>query len=73
MDLRDLYGRAAAELRRAGALVVTAGAGMGVDSGLPDLRGDRGFWTAYPPYERSRGSRGSTRCQIGRASCRERV
>src|SRR6266508_1289115 len=52
MDLRDLYGRAAAELRRAGALVVTAGAGMGVDSGLPDFRGDRGFWTAYPPYER---------------------
>ena len=52
MDARDLYGRAAAELRRAGALVVTAGAGMGVDSGLPDFRGDRGFWKAYPPYER---------------------
>src|SRR5512138_836637 len=44
--------RAALELRRAEALVVTAGAGMGVDSGLPDFRGDRGFWTAYPPYER---------------------
>jgi NAD-dependent SIR2 family protein deacetylase len=52
MDRRDLYGRAAAELRRAGALVVTAGAGMGVDSGLPDFRGDQGFWKAYPPYER---------------------
>lgn len=52
MDLDDLYGRAAAEVRRAGALVVTAGAGMGVDSGLPDFRGDRGFWNAYPPYER---------------------
>jgi NAD-dependent SIR2 family protein deacetylase len=25
---------------------------MGVDSGLPDFRGDRGFWNAYPPYER---------------------
>jgi NAD-dependent SIR2 family protein deacetylase len=25
---------------------------MGVDSGLPDFRGDRGFWKAYPPYER---------------------
>ncbi|MEU4801096.1 Sir2 family NAD-dependent protein deacetylase [Actinosynnema sp. NPDC023587] len=25
---------------------------MGVDSGLPDFRGDRGFWRAYPPYER---------------------
>jgi NAD-dependent SIR2 family protein deacetylase len=52
MHLDDLYGRAAAEVRRAGALVVTAGAGMGVDSGLPDFRGDRGFWNAYPPYER---------------------
>lgn len=52
MDLDDLYDRAAGELRRAGALVVTAGAGMGVDSGLPDFRGDRGFWKAYPPYER---------------------
>lgn len=52
MDHEHLYGRAAAEVRRAGALVVTAGAGMGVDSGLPDFRGDRGFWKAYPPYER---------------------
>ena len=25
---------------------------MGVDSGLPDFRGDRGFWKAYPPFER---------------------
>jgi NAD-dependent SIR2 family protein deacetylase len=52
MDQADLYARAAEEVRRAGALVVTAGAGMGVDSGLPDFRGDHGFWKAYPPYER---------------------
>ncbi len=52
MDRTDLFGRAAAELRRAGALVVTAGAGMGVDSGLPDFRGDAGFWKAYPPYQK---------------------
>lgn len=32
--------------------VVTAGAGMGVDSGLPDFRGDQGFWNAYPAYSR---------------------
>ncbi len=25
---------------------------MGVDSGLPDFRGDRGFWQAYPAYAR---------------------
>lgn len=25
---------------------------MGVDSGLPDFRGDKGFWSAYPLYEK---------------------
>ncbi|MFO0552419.1 MAG: Sir2 family NAD-dependent protein deacetylase [Polyangiaceae bacterium] len=35
----------------ADALIVTAGAGMGVDSGLPDFRGDEGFWRAYPPMK----------------------
>lgn len=39
-----------AAFRQAKALVITAGAGMGVDSGLPDFRGDHGFWAAYPPY-----------------------
>ena len=29
-------------------LIITAGAGMGVDSGLPDFRGNQGFWQAYP-------------------------
>jgi len=48
----NAYARAADAIRSAGALVITAGAGMGVDSGLPDFRGDRGFWKAYPPYER---------------------
>jgi NAD-dependent SIR2 family protein deacetylase len=42
--------RAAAALDAADALVVSAGAGMGVDSGLPDFRGVEGFWEAYPPY-----------------------
>jgi NAD-dependent SIR2 family protein deacetylase len=41
--------RAAAVLRDADALLIGAGAGMGVDSGLPDFRGDHGFWKAYPP------------------------
>jgi len=52
MDLSERYQRAAEAVREAGALVVTAGAGMGVDSGLPDFRGDKGFWNAYPMYER---------------------
>lgn len=44
--------RAAELISSAGALLVCAGAGMGVDSGLPDFRGTEGFWRAYPPYER---------------------
>jgi NAD-dependent SIR2 family protein deacetylase len=45
--------RLAAELiMRADALLITAGAGMGVDSGLPDFRGQEGFWRAYPAIAR---------------------
>ncbi|WP_143289720.1 SIR2 family NAD-dependent protein deacylase [Burkholderia pseudomallei] len=35
-------------LSRADALLVTAGAGIGIDSGLPDFRGAEGLWRAYP-------------------------
>jgi len=35
-------------LADADGLLITAGAGMGVDSGLPDFRGKNGFWRAYP-------------------------
>ena len=42
--------RAARALHDAEALLVMAGAGMGVDSGLPDFRGDAGFWRTYPPF-----------------------
>lgn len=45
----DLLDRAARVLSEAEALIITAGAGMGVDSGLPDFRGTEGFWRAYPP------------------------
>lgn len=45
----------AAELiSQADALIVAAGAGMGVDSGLPDFRGNDGFWKAYPALGRAR-------------------
>jgi NAD-dependent SIR2 family protein deacetylase len=52
MDLQKNYDDAASAIKNAKAIVVTAGAGMGVDSGLPDFRGDKGFWNAYPMYER---------------------
>lgn len=40
--------RAANILEQADCLIIAAGAGMGVDSGLPDFRGTDGFWKAYP-------------------------
>jgi NAD-dependent SIR2 family protein deacetylase len=45
--------RAAALLEQADALLIAAGAGMGVDSGLPDFRGNEGFWRAYPALGRA--------------------
>ena len=38
-----------ASLKSSECLLVAAGAGIGVDSGLPDFRGHEGFWNAYPP------------------------
>ncbi|HOV79742.1 MAG TPA: Sir2 family NAD-dependent protein deacetylase [Bacillota bacterium] len=51
MELREKFIRAAEAVKSSRAIIITAGAGMGVDSGLPDFRGDRGFWKAYPMYE----------------------
>lgn len=44
----DVIQHAALAIEQADSLFVSAGAGMGVDSGLPDFRGDQGFWQAYP-------------------------
>jgi NAD-dependent SIR2 family protein deacetylase len=44
--------RAADLIGNAEALLIMAGAGMGVDSGLPDFRSAQGFWRAYPPLEK---------------------
>lgn len=46
----QLVEQAAAAIQSASVLWIGAGAGMGVDSGLPDFRGDEGFWRAYPPF-----------------------
>lgn len=43
--------RAARAIASADALLIGAGAGMGVDSGLPDFRGNKGFWRAYPSFQ----------------------
>jgi NAD-dependent SIR2 family protein deacetylase len=47
-----VFEHAAGLVRDAEVFIITAGAGMGVDSGLPDFRGDHGFWQAYPAYSR---------------------
>jgi len=49
-DAAQAISRAAALIRSADALLIGAGAGMGVDSGLPDFRGPEGFWNAYPAF-----------------------
>jgi NAD-dependent SIR2 family protein deacetylase len=48
--MKDNLRNAAAAIRLADALLIGAGAGMGVDSGLPDFRGNEGFWKSYPPF-----------------------
>jgi len=35
-------------VNQADAVVILSGAGMGVDSGLPDFRGTKGLWKEYP-------------------------
>ena len=45
-------GRITELIEKADGVLICAGAGMGVDSGLPDFRGNEGFWNAYPPYRK---------------------
>lgn len=52
--LSEAVSRAAEWIQEADGLLVTAGAGMGIDSGLPDFRGAQGFWQAYPALGRQR-------------------
>ena len=42
------FQRCAELISSATGLLVTAGAGIGVDSGLPDFRGNEGLWNHYP-------------------------
>jgi len=48
------FARCARLIDQADGLLITAGAGMGIDSGLPDFRGPQGFWGVYPALGRAR-------------------
>lgn len=48
MSVENQIKQAAEAIAAADGLLITAGAGIGVDSGLPDFRGREGFWRAYP-------------------------
>jgi len=50
---RSLFVRCAERIAQSSGLLIAAGAGMGVDSGLPDFRGAEGFWRAYPPLRQA--------------------
>lgn len=50
--MRHKIRQAANYIRQADAFLITAGAGMGIDSGLPDFRGEQGFWRAFPPLKK---------------------
>ncbi len=52
MKQDEIIHQASKVLREADALFILAGAGMGVDSGLPDFRGNEGFWRAYTAVKR---------------------
>lgn len=47
-SLQKNIDQAAELILQAESLVISAGAGMGIDSGLPDFRGEQGFWKEYP-------------------------
>ncbi|MBZ0186741.1 MAG: hypothetical protein K8F91_10875 [Candidatus Obscuribacterales bacterium] len=51
MEYQPIIERAAHVIAGADALLIGAGAGMGVDSGMPDFRGAIGFWKAYPLFK----------------------
>jgi NAD-dependent SIR2 family protein deacetylase len=53
-ELTQRLMRCATLIEQADGLLITAGAGIGVDTGLPDFRGNEGFWRAYPALGRAR-------------------
>lgn len=52
-SLENEIKRAAHLLTEADGLIILAGAGMGVDSGLPDYRGTVGWWTNHAAFKQA--------------------
>jgi NAD-dependent SIR2 family protein deacetylase len=48
MKNKGFFTHAAELIEQSDGIIIAAGAGIGVDSGLPDFRGNQGFWMAYP-------------------------
>jgi NAD-dependent SIR2 family protein deacetylase len=48
IQIENIIQSAAELIADADALIITSGAGIGIDSGLPDFRCENGFWNAYP-------------------------
>ncbi len=46
---KELLDKSLSILQRSQSILIVAGAGMGVDSGLPDYRSEKGMWRDYPP------------------------
>ncbi len=44
--------QAAEAIFSADCLLIIAGAGIGVDSGLSNFRGNQGFWKAHPAFKK---------------------
>lgn len=48
-QIKEALGLSADILNSSDALLIVAGAGMGIDSGLPDYRGPNGLWNTWHP------------------------
>ena len=57
MTVENEVRQAAEAIKAADAILIAAGAGMGVDSGLPDFRGTQEFWRAYSVIARPHRTR----------------
>jgi len=51
-EMQTRIRKAAQAIKDCNCMLITSGAGLGVDSGLPDFRGPEGFWRAYPPMQK---------------------